>query len=99
MESIFWFYLSLTIGAIFHIIEDGFTVSGVRPFLPKELKISGNVRTFSKSEKRLTTFMLFALLITFIISIDTRDYILATILVIMTFISAFFVSKTKFISK
>jgi len=92
-----YFFLAFTVGCILHIIEDSYTISGVMPFLPKQIKLSGNIRTFSKKEDKFGGTLILALGAIFIYAYITLEYIIALLLSIITYLSSSVIAKKLFI--
>ena len=91
-----YFFLAFTIGCILHIIEDGYTISGVMPFLPKQIRLSGNIRTFSKKEDRFGGALIIVLGAIFIYAYITLEYITALLLTIITYLASNIIAKKFF---
>jgi len=91
-----YFFLTFTIGCILHTIEDGYTISGVMPFLPKQIRLSGNIRTFSKKEDRFGGALIIVLGAIFIYAYITLEYITALLLTIITYLASNIIAKKFF---
>ena len=92
-----WVILGISIGFILHLIEDSFTKTGVQWFLPKKHVISGNVRTFSKEEKKFAEKLFLLGIIPLFISIYIGATLIVTTIVIIELIAAY--TYTKYIIK
>lgn len=88
-----WIVLGISIGFILHMVEDSFTKSGVRWFLPKKRVISGNLRTFSKEEKKFAEALLLLGAIPLFISLYIGAVLIVVSVIIVELIAAYIYSK------
>mgnify|MGYP000607284249 CR=1 FL=1 len=87
------FFVTLTLGAVLHVMEDGFTVSGVYPLLPKKVKMAGEIRTFTKGEQTFGTSLVLLLSVIFIYGYFTHSILITLGLDILILLSATFISR------
>ena len=92
-----WIILGISIGFILHMVEDSFTKSGVQWFLPKKHVISGNIRTFSKEEKKFAEALIILGVIPLLISIYVGATLIVTTIIIIELLAAY--TYTKYIIK
>jgi len=92
-----WIILGISIGFTLHMVEDSFTKSGVQWLLPKKHIISGNLKTFSKKEKKFAETLILLGTIPLLISIYIGATLIVTTIIIIELLAAY--TYTKYIIK
>ena len=88
-----WIIIGLSIGSIFHLMEDSFTKSGVYWLLSSRRLLRGNIRTFTKKEDALAITLGIAGLIPLLIALEIGKAFLVVLYTIVAFISAYIYAR------
>ena len=88
-----WIIAGLSLGSIFHLIEDSFTRSGVCWLLPSRRRLRGNIRTFTKKEDALAIALGVAGSIPLLIALEVGGTFIVTLYTIMAFVLAYIYAR------
>jgi len=102
LSLLIWYvWLGIPIGFLMHLVEDGFTKSGVRWFFPRGKAYSGHVSTGKKSEYNLVTafFLAFGLLTVGAYMVAASMMTLLTVVLLSVALVGVLFAANRFISK